>query len=79
VPVGLQAVVAAEYGVIGFLHGYVHDAFHIEGHWLERSRWFRRLRDLHAFHHRAMRTNLGIFWFGWDRAFGTFKSVKTPK
>lgn len=59
--------------VVGLLHEWLHQAFHLETHWLDRFRWFKVLRDLHFEHHRSARVNLGVIWFGWDRLFKTFR------
>ena len=59
--------------VLGWAHGYVHDAFHVSDHGLGRFAWFQRLRILHEPHHVDMTKNLGILWFGWDRLFRTFQ------
>jgi len=60
----------------GWLHNYIHDAFHINNHWLSRvpvvKIWFNRLIDLHFGHHCDVQKNFGIFFFGWDRLFGTY-------
>jgi len=56
----------------GIVNDYVHDATHIEGHFFERMTWFRRLRIKHMVHHRDMKRNYGIVFFGWDRLFGTY-------
>lgn len=60
--------------IVGGAHEYVHRAFHLKHHWLMRFRWFWRLRKIHLEHHRDPSKNLGIVWYGWDRAFRTFKS-----
>jgi sterol desaturase/sphingolipid hydroxylase (fatty acid hydroxylase superfamily) len=62
-------------GFVGWAHGYVHDAFHVRGHWLGRFRFFRQLREMHEPHHRDMRKNLGILFFWWDRVFGTLSEI----
>lgn len=72
-PLYMQAIVTVEFAVLGFLHGYVHDALHIRGHWMERLWGFHHLRRAHIIHHLAMKRNLGIFWFGWDRVFGSYR------
>ena len=63
-------------GLMGFLHDYLHDAFHIERHWLYRipiiKNWFASLVSLHYLHHVDMNSNFGIFSFFWDRMFGTY-------
>jgi sterol desaturase/sphingolipid hydroxylase (fatty acid hydroxylase superfamily) len=69
-------------GLVGFLHNYLHDAFHIEGHWLYRVYGIRSLfahwTAVHYLHHVDMGKNYGIFFFFYDRLFGTYiKYVKT--
>lgn len=75
------AFVFVESLFVGWLHDYIHEGFHIEGFWLRRYRWFQKLEDLHYLHHRNMKKNLGIVWFGWDRIFRTFRETgpKVPK
>jgi len=53
-------------------HAYIHKHYHLRHTWLERSRWFRRHRDLHYVHHRDARRNYGVIHLFWDRLFGTF-------
>jgi len=63
-------------GVMGFLHSYLHDSFHIKNHWLLSvpvigyifSKWVK----LHYLHHVDMQKNFGIFLFHWDHVFRTF-------
>lgn len=57
----------------GYAHDYLHEAFHLNHHWLDRFTWFQVLRELHWVHHRKVGKNIGVLWFGWDRLFGTFK------
>lgn len=54
-----------------FVVNYLHEAFHIIGHPLERYRWFRRLRLYHDIHH-LVNGNYGIAFMVMDRFFGTF-------
>lgn len=63
-------------GIMGFLHNYIHDAFHINNHWMTRTPLlkdiFHKWNELHYLHHVDMSTNYGIFVFHWDRVFGSF-------
>ncbi len=63
---------------LGFLHWYIHDAFHIKNHWMSRVPWLKDIfqvwNGLHYTHHVDMGTNYGIFVFHWDRLFKTFRS-----
>lgn len=79
VPWWVHAILITETAVVGYLHGYVHDGLHVRGHLLEKVPGFEKLRALHAAHHRNMRKNLGIFWFGWDRVLGTFSNNRDDK
>ena len=72
---GLAILVVAEMLLIGWLHDYLHDAFHITNHPLTKFKWFNRLIDLHYLHHIHMSSNIGIFSFWWDRLLGTFWDV----
>jgi sterol desaturase/sphingolipid hydroxylase (fatty acid hydroxylase superfamily) len=66
----------------GFLmFSYLHDVMHVEGFWMEKSRWLRgwftSARMLHDIHHQVingsglMDKNFGIGFFFFDRLFGT--------
>lgn len=61
---------------MGFLHDYIHDAFHIRNHLLTRipviKGIFAHWNELHYLHHVDMQKNYGIFLFHWDYLFGTF-------
>ena len=60
--------------LIGWLHDHIHDQFHLTRSWLGWLPIFRRWNELHYTHHTDMGSNLGIFWFGWDRLFRSFKT-----
>lgn len=60
--------------ILGAAHDYVHDAFHIKGHWLYKFKMFRKWNVLHYRHHVNMKSNFGIFYFMWDRVFGTLST-----
>ncbi len=55
-----------------FVVNYLHKAFHLDGHWLNRFGWFRNLVRLHDIHHWAA-CNYGILFFGMDRLFKTLR------
>ena len=61
---------------LGFLHNYIHDAFHIKNHFLSRVPGLRNIfaywNRLHYLHHVDMQKNFGIFLFHWDHVFKTF-------
>jgi sterol desaturase/sphingolipid hydroxylase (fatty acid hydroxylase superfamily) len=63
-------------GVMGFLHDYIHDRFHIRNHFLTRVPGVRVIfqywNRLHYLHHIDMQKNFGIFLFHWDHVFRTF-------
>jgi sterol desaturase/sphingolipid hydroxylase (fatty acid hydroxylase superfamily) len=62
---------------VGFFNDYLHNAYHINNHWIGRlpiiNTIFFKLIDLHYVHHVKMESNFGIFAFHWDRLFKTFK------
>jgi len=55
----------------GFLNDYVHDSMHLRRHWLQRFRYYRKLRRLHFMHHVDMTRNFGIVAMQWDDVFKT--------
>ena len=61
---------------IGSINEILHINFHLDDSWLKKFKWFRKLNDLHKQHHRKVNTNYGIFWFGWDRVFGSYSKLK---
>lgn len=69
--------VIAEMLFLGWLHDYLHDAFHIRDHFLKRLPFVKglmgRLTELHRLHHVDMSKNFGIFFFMWDKVFKTLK------
>lgn len=75
-PLSLMIAALSMEGVLGFLHNYLHDAFHIEKHWLYGAPFlgviFGKWVATHYLHHVDMSKNYGIFTFHWDRFFGTF-------
>lgn len=72
----ITLTVLAVEALMGFLHNYLHDSFHIKNHWLGRvpvlGGIFHRWIELHYLHHVDMSKNYGIFTFFWDRLFGTY-------
>jgi sterol desaturase/sphingolipid hydroxylase (fatty acid hydroxylase superfamily) len=58
--------------VFGIPNNYLHDSFHISGHWLCKYNWYRELVKLHYEHHVDLQKNFGIYSFLWDRICGTF-------
>jgi sterol desaturase/sphingolipid hydroxylase (fatty acid hydroxylase superfamily) len=75
----LALTLVVEVFIIGGIHGYIHDAFHLKQHWLLRFKWFRDLNVWHYAHHVRNETNYGIFWMGLDRLFGTFWRGETKE
>lgn len=74
---GLPLWTVGVFGVVmlsfGLLNDYVHDNMHVWNHWLNRFAWFRRARVTHFVHHRNMKVNYGIFFFAWDKVFGSYR------
>jgi sterol desaturase/sphingolipid hydroxylase (fatty acid hydroxylase superfamily) len=73
---------AATLGWSFLMFSYLHDVLHVDGVWLENSRWlkkwFVKARRRHDIHHCVindeglMNRNFGIGFFIFDRMFGTF-------
>lgn len=63
---------------VSLVNNYLHDSFHVKGHWLKRFGWHRSLSDVHWVHHHNVKRNLGIYWYGVDRMLGTFKPFSAP-
>ncbi len=55
----------------GFLNDYVHDSFHLRRHWLQKLRYYRKLRRWHFQHHVDMTKSFGIVDMTWDHVFKT--------
>jgi sterol desaturase/sphingolipid hydroxylase (fatty acid hydroxylase superfamily) len=68
----LAILIVAEMLLIGFLHDYIHMAFHVPSNWLNRFKAVQRWNKLHFQHHVEMQTNFGIFTFFFDKLFGTY-------
>lgn len=60
-------------GAFGIINDYVHDATHVIGHPLECFAWFRNIREAHFVHHRDLKSNYGIVFYGWDKVFGSYR------
>lgn len=60
---------------VGWSHDYVHEAFHLNTHWLQKapvvSKYFQKLEKLHYLHHVDDTKNFGILVFWWDQVFRT--------
>jgi sterol desaturase/sphingolipid hydroxylase (fatty acid hydroxylase superfamily) len=65
-----------------FLFGHMHSAMHLTDFWMLKvpvlNIWFRKIRQLHDFHHLQisadgrMQKNYGICFFWFDRLFGSY-------
>ena len=83
------AVLPFRYAVIFNVEGcsvlgistYLHDAFHIEKHWLERYDWFMKRRALHFYHHGHHKKNMSLSGIDttMDKCMRTFVPVIVPK
>lgn len=69
----LTIIVLAEMLLIGYLHDYIHTAFHVSNHWLNKFKMVKELGQIHFVHHVDMSKNLGIYSFFWDKIFGTYQ------
>ena len=69
----LGLVTAIGAAVYSRLIVYIHEAYHIRGHWLTRFAWFHRRRMLHWSHHVQDDTNYGFVGLPWDWILGTYR------
>jgi hypothetical protein len=76
IPLYVMIVLIVEMIIIGWMHNYLHDSFHIKNHFLSRMPLIKKIFDKwshdHYLHHEDMTKNFGIFFFVWDRVFGTY-------
>ena len=73
-PMRFSVPMAVAMAFLGWLNSYIHDATHIDGHFLERFAIFKKLRALHKVHHKLdMSRNYGIVTFMNDKVFKTFE------
>ena len=64
----------ATYAFVGSFANWLHHAFHIEGHFVERFVYFHDLRALHYTHHQGTaRHNYGFLDFSGDTVTGTVR------
>ena len=72
----LMLIIIFEMFLIGWMHSYFHDVFHIRNHFLSKipiiKVLFNKFVILHYMHHVNLEKNFGIFTFFWDRLFRTF-------
>ena len=61
--------------LIFFWNFYVHTAYHIENHWLNRYEWFRNDKRIHMHHHTDPTKNFGIATHYTDLLLDTFSSA----
>jgi len=75
-PLSLVLTALIVMGLMGFLHSYLHDSFHIREHFLYRLPIIKGIFGywsyLHYLHHVDMQKNFGIFLFHWDHVFRTY-------
>ncbi len=71
-PVGLFLSAVGTMAFSAWVHLYLHKHYHLRHSWLERFRWFWRLRRAHYRHHVDQRTNFAVIDLYWDRLLGTY-------
>lgn len=59
---------------------YMHDAFHIKGHYLEKYNWFLKRRALHFYHHGHLKNNMSLSGIDntMDKCMKTYVQVQIP-
>ena len=66
--------------IMAFVGNWLHHAYHVEDHWLERFKWFHELRALHYIHHLGTaKHNYGVLNMTLDRFLGSFTFSGTKK
>ncbi len=78
-PLRFVVALSSGIGVSYAAHVFLHAHYHLSTSALRRYAWFRRLRRLHAIHHRAGTKNFGLVHFWWDRASGTFDDSRAVR
>jgi sterol desaturase/sphingolipid hydroxylase (fatty acid hydroxylase superfamily) len=73
VPIIVGVGLLVEMGIVAWLNDAIHDGTHITRSVWHRFRFFDRLQRLHFQHHLDQGTNYSIWWFVWDRVFGTYR------
>ena len=73
VPMVLGILLLIEMGIVSVLNATIHDDMHLFESFWGRFWFFSELVYKHNIHHLDTSKNLGIFYFGWDRVFGSFK------
>lgn len=77
IPLWFSVLLFLEILIVSYAHDYIHDAFHIRGHFLNKNQYFRELSFLHYVHHVDMSKNFGIYLFLWDRLFKSYQIYTT--
>jgi sterol desaturase/sphingolipid hydroxylase (fatty acid hydroxylase superfamily) len=72
-PVDLLVVEVMACAASFYAHVFFDREYHVEGSWLLRFAWFRRIRELHFNHHRHADCNFAVIDFFWDRLLGTYR------
>lgn len=58
--------------VVFLWNWYIHHAYHIRGHWLNKYDWFKEDKQIHFQHHNNTEGNYGIASHFTDHILGTF-------
>lgn len=77
-PLHLVLALSIGIGLSYAAHVYLHEHYHLSTSAMRRYAWFRRLRRLHAIHHRNGTKNFALIHFWLDRASGTFCDSRVP-
>lgn len=70
-PMALTFLVVSS--AVSLASNMLHDSYHVKDHWLTRFSWHRHLREVHRVHHVNVKKNLGIYFYFYDRLFGSFR------
>ena len=61
-----------------YVISYIHDSYHIKGHWLNKYEWYKYNKHCHYIHHLDD-MNYGITNYVFDKIFGTFSDKIVDK
>jgi sterol desaturase/sphingolipid hydroxylase (fatty acid hydroxylase superfamily) len=76
VPMVLGILLLIEMAIVSILNATIHDDMHLFTSFWGRFWFFGELVYKHHIHHQNVSRNLGIFYFGWDKVFGSYQHDK---
>ena len=65
--------IASQILILGYIQDYVHTHIHTKDSWLEKYKWFHKVRKRHFIHHRQYNKNINIIDPTVDRIMNSYK------